>query len=212
METPLQLDESLAGVPTERRELIEVFLERVWPFLVSSLTTSSSSLLRSVLAAPTHAGTLARFLSEVASDEAVAALDPLAAAFARAGDIQETLLKKAGGTWLAGEVAEHLAITRQAVDKRRKRGSLLAVEVRSWHRYPLCQFSEGGVVDGLPEVLKAIDTDSGWTRLSVLLSPTLRSDSADDADMESSVLDALRQGHKAEALHAAASWGRHEAV
>ena len=197
-------------MPTERRELIEVFLERVWPFLVSALSTSSSGLLRSVLAAPTHAGTLSRFLSEVASDEAVAALDPLAAAFARAGDIQETLLQKAGGTWLAGEVAEHLAITRQAVDKRRKRGSLLAVEVGDWHRYPLCQFSESGVVDGLPEVLKAIDTDSGWTRLSVLLSPTLRSDAADD--MERSVLDALRQGRKAEALHAAGSWGRHEAV
>lgn len=123
--------------------------------------------------------------------------------------IQEELLQEAGGTWTVDEVAEHLGIARRVVQQRRRRGTLLAVEVTGVYRYPRCQFRDSGTVPGLAAVLRAIETESAWVRLSVLLSPTLRSDLDPDAtaDEELTIIEALTAGRREEALHAARSWG-----
>lgn len=196
-------DDLLAGLPRgERRSMAEVFLGRAMPLLRRLLEEASTDVLKESLEAPTDVGTLARFLTDAASREGVRALDPLAAAFARGALLQEELLEKAGGTWRVSEVAGHLNVSRQAVDKRRRRGSVLAVQVGDTYRYPLCQFDESGVIDGLPEVLRAMPTESGWTRLSLLFSET---------PAHRTVLEAVRAGCREEALRTVRDWGEHRA-
>lgn len=198
-------EEWLAGLPEgEKRSMAEVFLGRAVPLLRRLIEDAPARVLKDSLTAPTDVGTLARFLTEAASRDEVRALDPLAAAFARGAALQDELLRRAGGSWSVSEVAAHLNVSRQAVDKRRRRGTLLAVEAGDSYRYPLCQFDESGVVDHLPSVLQAMPTESGWTRLSLLFSPVSRGE-------EATVLDAVRAGRVDDALHAVRSWGEHGA-
>lgn len=130
-----------------------------------------------------------------------------------ASEIQEHLLAEAGGTWSLNEVAQHLEISLEAVEHRLQRGELLTVDIGE-EAFPRCQFTDTGTVDGLDVVLRAIDTESSWTQLSVLLSPTLiREPGVDPSnDEDVSVIEALNAGHTVAALHAARSWGRHGAL
>lgn len=192
--------EMLAGLPEgEKRSLAEVFFRRAVPLLRRLVEGAPADVLKEALSAPTDVGALARVLTDGAGAE-VRALDPLAAAFLRGAQLQEELLERAGGAWRASAVAQHLKITRQAVDKRRRRGTLLAVEAGDQHLYPLCQFDERGVLPGLPAVLQAMDTASGWTKLSLLFSRL-------PARKDLTVLDAVKAGRVEEALHAARTWG-----
>jgi hypothetical protein len=195
------MDDLLGGIPAgERRTLAEVLVRRLMPLLQRVVEQAPSDALKEALASPTDVGTLARILTEVAADPDVQSLDPLAEAFARGAQMQQEMLERAGGAWSAQQAARHLGVSRQAVDKRRKRGTLLAVESGGNHLFPACQFKESGVVPSLAEVLQAIDSANGWTRLSLLLSGTLRGP-------ERSVVDALRAGDLEDALHAAHTWG-----
>lgn len=188
----------------ERRAMVEVFLGRTQTLLHRMAEQAPVDTLKASLAAPTDVGTLARLMTEATSRQEVRALDPLAAAFARGAVVQEDLLRQAGGTWSVSEVADHVKTSRQAVDKRRRRGTLLALRIGDTYRYPLCQFDDTGVVPRLPQVLRAMPSDSGWTRLSLLFTETL-------AGEGSNVLDAVRGGRVAEALHAIHTWGEHGA-
>jgi hypothetical protein len=59
------------------------------------------------------------------------------------------------------------------VDKRRKAGKLLAIPTADGtFAYPLCQFSDDGLVTGLEEALAALQVDSPWERLSALVNPS----------------------------------------
>lgn len=202
------VDDLLAGLPEgERRSLAEAVLGRTLPLLRRIVTTASADQLKESLAAPTDAGALSRLLAEAAAQPEVRELDPLAEAFARGAQAKEALLREAGGAWTADEVARHLHISRQAVNKRRKAGTLLAVEAGMNFLYPRAQFTETGVLPHLPDVLRAIDTDSGWMKLQVLLTHTL-STSPDRADAPpETIFAALRHGRVADALHAAQAWG-----
>lgn len=199
------IDELLSGIPAgERRSLAEAFLRRSMPLLRRMVENAPPRMLMESLSAPTDVGALSRLLSGAATDAGVAALDPLADAFARGAEIREELLREAGGTWNVSRVAAHLRVSRQAVDKRRRRGTLLAVEVGDQFHYPVCQFDPTGVVPKLPEVLQAIESESPWTKLSLLLSRT-------PAGEGMRILEALKAGKVEDALHAARSWGEHGA-
>lgn len=202
------IDDMLAGLPEgERRSLAEAVLGRTLPLVRRIVTSVSADKLKESLTAPTDVGTLSRLLAEAAAQTEVKSLDPLAEAFARGAQAKEALLRDAGGAWTAEEVATHLHISRQAVNKRRKAGTLLAVEAGTNFLYPRAQFTETGVLPHLPDVLRAIDTDSGWMKLQVLLTHTL-STSPDRADAPPETLfEALRRGRVHDALHAARSWG-----
>ena len=114
---------------------------------------------------------------------------------------KSALLVRAGGTLSAAQVGELLGqVSRQAVEKRRERGTLLAVQLRGEYHYPLCQFEGAEVIEGLPRVLKAFTVQNGWTQLSVLLSEQ-------DALDGRTVLQALRAGEVAAAVDVAASFG-----
>jgi len=111
------------------------------------------------------------------------------------------VLERAGGAVTVEEVRPLLGdVSRQAVEKRRERGALLAIRIGGEYRYPLCQFADGDVLPGLSNVLRAFTMRNPWTQLSVLVAPQ-------DALDGRSLLDALRAGDVDEAAAVAASFG-----
>lgn len=62
----------------------------------------------------------------------------------------------------AGEAAERLGVSRQALDQKRRRCQVLGIrKARNW-LYPELQFVEDRVVDGLDDVLVALPYEEGW--------------------------------------------------
>ena len=90
-------------------------------------------------------------------------------------NIAEADLKEAGGAFKPEEVQKLLnGVSRQALEKRVKDGSLLAVPGPSnRRRYPAIQFTRDGVVPGLKKVQEALPTRNPWAILNFLV----RSDS-----------------------------------
>ncbi len=167
------------------------FLRRSVAALERIAAQADPARLADALAAPTDVGTIARALGDPkAVGDAVADLDPLSDAIARGSDARRALVEAAGGALGAEEAGRLLGITRQAVDKRRRAGALLAVRVGDDWRYPACQFDEarpGGVVAGLPEVVQAMVAAGPWVTLDFLLA-------ADGALGGATPLAALRAG------------------
>src|SRR5207302_7702997 len=98
-----------------------------------------------------------------------------------------------------------LGITRQAVDKRRSRGVLLALPSGSGeYLYPACQFTPDGVIPGLAAVLQAFRIENRWTQLSVLLAPAPGLGGR-------TVLQALQAGDVKQAVDIAAAFGEQAA-
>lgn len=128
--------------------------------------------------------------------------------FARGAQAKAMLLSMAGGAWTADEVAAHLQISREAVDERRDAGTLLAVEVAEGFVYPQCQFTPTGVLEHLPEVLQAMDTESHWMKLQLLFTHTLRTSPERANAPPETILEAVERGRIDDALHAARTWGR----
>ena len=130
-----------------------------------------------VLSAPDEISTLITFLAlpEIANVFAEESNDPLAGATARGISARKLLLEAEGGTASGQEMADLLGITRQAVDKRRKSGTLLAIPTGSndW-RYPRWQLQDQQVLPGFDKVMKAFDGRGPWTRFHFLLSPNER--------------------------------------
>ena len=87
--------------------------------------------------------------------------------------IAERDLKEAGGAFNLTEVQTLLnGISRQALEKRVKDGSLLAVPGPSnRRRYPAAQFTKDGVVPGLKKVQEALPTRNPWAVLNFLVRP-----------------------------------------
>lgn len=99
---------------------------------------------------------------------------PRAQAIIRGLRLAEADLRAAGGTYELGEVQGLLrGISRQAIEKRVREGSLLAVPGPSnRRRYPVAQFKdEGGVVNGLAEVQAALPSRDPWFVLNFLVQP-----------------------------------------
>jgi hypothetical protein len=97
--------------------------------------------------------------------------DPLAAARLRGLKAREELLAEGGGTLSAKEVSALLRMSRQAVDKRRMSGNLLAIEAgRRGYRYPAWQFTNGDVVPGLGEILSLLAQSPPLAQMRFFLS------------------------------------------
>jgi hypothetical protein len=149
--------------------LREAFRRRALGAVERMARESPPEALVTALAAATDVGTLARATADQAASEASRRLDPLAGAIARGAEIKAHLAEQAGGLLSAEAVGRMLGITRAAVDKRRATGKALAVRVRSdWH-YPACQFRDGEVIAGVPEVLASMGDATGWSVLAFLL-------------------------------------------
>ena len=127
--------------------------------------------------------------------------DPLAAAKARGIEKQRDLLAAEGGTLGVDELARALHISRQAVDKRRRGGKLLALP-RGGHRwvFPAWQVARGRTVPGLEDVLSALGGRDPWTSLIFFVTPNRLLN-------DRSPLQALRAGDLAAVVRAAEGYG-----
>ena len=177
---------------TEASLLREAFQRRATEAIARATRVATPAALAEALSAPTDAGAVARLLSATVGqvdEEMTGTLDPLAAAIARGTEIKQRLVKEAGGLLTASQMGALLGgISRQAVDKRRRAGQLLAVRVGNDWRYPAIQVDRDGTVpEGLAMVLRYM-TDSGpWSILDFLMTS--------DSVLEGlTPLEALRRG------------------
>jgi len=185
-----------------RHALAQAFLSRSVSMLERVTSAASTEALKSALASPTDIGGVASLLSDLAPQGAdLSAADPFIEAMARGTGVKRDLLASGGGGLTSGQVSVALGITRQAVDKRRGRRGLLAVPSGSGeYLYPACQFTQGGVIPNLEDVLRAFRIRSPWTQLSALLAPAA-------ALGGNTILEALRSGDIEKATAVAASFG-----
>ena len=102
-------------------------------------------------------------------------------------------------TITAPQVGEVLGVSRQAATGRAEKGSLLAVLDRGAFRFPTFQFDPrgpDGVIEGLPEVLKALEPQPALTKLVWLSRPN---ETLDDSEP----LEVLRRGERDRVVAAA---------
>jgi hypothetical protein len=162
--------------------------------------------LKSVLKAPTDFQTILHALERPEVAAAIRDHDPLAMARLRGIEARRRILTDEGGILSAEEVREILIISRQAVDKRRKAGRLIAVSLgRRGFGYPAWQFSEHGILPHLETVLDALKQHDTWTKLVFFTSENA-------AIGGKRPLDALRSGDVENVLAAACTYGEQGAV
>lgn len=181
----------MLDIHAEPNSVQGAFLRRAIKALERISANAPADALASALAASTDAGSLAQLLSHAdLVGPAIAELDPFVPALARNVEHRQKLLERAGGSVSAEDAGRVLGgISRQAVDKRRRSGAVLALREASDWRYPVCQFHDGEVIDGIADVVKGLSEQGAWTALDFLLAP-------DTALGGQSPLDALRAGRR----------------
>jgi hypothetical protein len=132
--------------------------------------------------------------------------DPLATARLRGVEQQRKLLEQSGGVLRAEEVANLLGLSRQAVDKRRRRGRLIGLKRgKRGYVYPVWQFEGGATLPHLEEVLDALRDYDPWMQLAFFIN-------LNDRLENRSPLEMLRSGESDRVLEAARSYAEHGAA
>lgn len=163
------------------------------------------SALSRAAGAPSDYAALLSALGEPATVAVLKGNDPLVEARLRGLAARANVLSAEGGTLGVSDVAALLGLTRQGVDRRRRAGKLLALNTgRHGYVYPVWQFTDEGVLDGLEGALQALQVQNPWMRAAFFLSGNLRLGGA-------SPLTELRRGHREEVTLAAAAYGEHGA-
>ena len=117
-----------AEAPRRHSPIQNAFIRRTTHAIERLAAQADEATLVEAMAAPTDFGTLARALSDFgAIGTAVAEIDPEAIDLAHEIEHRETLVRRADGMLSAEEAGQLLHITRQAVDKRRRGRTLLAI-------------------------------------------------------------------------------------
>lgn len=161
-----------SGVELKEPSVRAIFLRRMRTWTRDLARNAPASLLADALARPSARGAIVHVLNELnPSAEESESARLRERAVQRALAVREQLREEAGGFHDTAWVASHLGIRRQSVDKRRKEGSLLALESARVFEFPACQFTPDGTVPGLKEALGALDTGSFWETLAGLLTP-----------------------------------------
>ncbi len=187
-------------------ELREALLTRWLATATEALHRVPTTTLGEAAAASTNVQAVLRVLE---APEMVDPADPeqtLAIARARGLEARQQLLDAEGGAWTVDQVASHLSVSRQSVDKRRKAGKVLALTVgRRGYLYPSWQFARHGVLSGLETILRALAANDPWAQVIFMLSPS-------DRVGNQRPLDALRHGKVEEVKLAASAFGEHGAA
>ena len=156
--------------------------------------------LGEAVAAPSNVAVLYRMLSAPDAVDILRSDDPLIEAKLRGIAARDDILQAEGGTVDVETAAHILGISRQAVDRRRQRSTLLGLPVgRRGYRYPLWQFTPTGVVPGLATVLRQLAEDGPWFSAGWLLSANSR--------LGARPLDALKEGNVDAVVQAALAYG-----
>lgn len=183
------------------------FLARALGALARLATTLDERDLGDAAGAPSDYAVLLWALEHPAAQALLAQDDPLAPARLRGLRLRQEWLQAEGGTLGVEEVGALLGISRQAVDKRRRTGTLLAIDTgRHGYRYPAWQFREtGGTLIGLEQVLAALRAHDPWMQIAFFLTPNTRLQGE-------TPLHALRSGQLEAVLCAATMYGEHGAA
>jgi hypothetical protein len=136
---------------------------------VEGLKSLDEANLVEAVKAPTDYSVLVRALNTEEALTSVENADPLAAARLRGIQAKRKLLESEGGAISSAQAAHLLKMTRQAVDKRRKEGKLLGLELgKRGYVYPAWQFG----LTGFGQVLSALGSQDFWESLSFFLNPS----------------------------------------
>ena len=147
----------------------DAFIRRTTHAIERLAMQADEATLVEAMAAPTDFGTLAHALTDFgAIGTALAAIDPDAVDLASEIEHRETLARRAGGMLSAVEAGQLLHITRQAIDKRRRGGALLAIRQGGDWLYPRAQFHEHEAIPDLPEIIKGLEVSGPWVTLEFL--------------------------------------------
>ena len=159
-----------------------------------------------VLANPTDQDVLLDLIERAPRTRATATENLLDEARVRGARMREQVLAAEGGGWSAVQVGQHLHISRQAVDRRRASGNLLALPIGAKsYLYPRWQFTDDGVLPGVADVLKAFSLPGTWTRAAFFVSPN-------SYLAGSRPLDELRRGNVDAVTRAATRFGEQGAA
>jgi len=183
------------------------FTARVLASLEQLASRLDARRLAAVAAEPVSGyGLLLKALEQPEAQEALRKEDPLAAARVRGLRMRQEMLEAEGGVVTAPAMARLLSISRQAVDKRRRAGKLLAVELgrRRW-LYPVWQVADGRALPGLEAALAELRGWSPVAQLSFFLGGNARLGGE-------TPLDVLRSGDAAKVRWAASAFGEHGAA
>ena len=125
--------------------------------MAETIARLDSRTVRAILASDTNAQALLAVLVSAETIVLFAKTDPLAGARLRGLQRRDELLGAEGGTLSGSEVAGLLHLSRQALEKRRRVGRLLAIDIgRRGYRYPAWQCDETGSLHGLERVLEKL--------------------------------------------------------
>ena len=181
------------------------FLARALNALARLTPQVDDDVLGDATGAESDYAVLVRALESPTALAALAAADPLAPARLRGLAARQEILRLEGGTLSAEQVADHLGLSRQAVDKRRRSGKLIGLSVgRRGYAYPAWQFGQAGVIPGLEETLTSLSIHDPWMRAAFFLSGDPRLGGA-------TPLDELRRGKLEAVRRAARGYGEHGA-
>jgi hypothetical protein len=200
------IEEALAASWNRLRSPVqEVFLRRALNALVH-LGELTDPVLKTAISAPSDQGVVVRALQSPEALAPLKAVDPLLDARLRGITARQRLVESHGGALTADEAARLLKVTRQAVDKRRRNGQLLAVELgRRGYYYPAWQFGESGTLPGLESVLEALSDHDPWMQLAFFVAPNQRLDGK-------APYQALAEGRLEAVLVAAQAYGEQGAA
>jgi hypothetical protein len=180
-----------------------IFLERAFEAIIEMTKALPSQALEESAAAGSNFLVLLKALQSPEVLPELERYEPLASPYLKGLQAQQDLLKRADGVMTSEEVAEMLKLTRQAVDKRRQAGKLIAIpQGERGFGYPVCQFNARGPIAGLEQMLLALGTTDAWGQLAFLLSPN-------SALGNRAPLDLLREGQIAPVTHVATIFGEH---
>jgi hypothetical protein len=118
------------------------------------------------------AGTDTAFLAALSrlaipASDTVGQTDPLAIARARGEQAKRDIVAAQGDTLDAAQVATRLGWDLAKVEDRRQDGLLLALPVAPGElRFPAWQFTGGGLLPGLEDVLRVLPAPDPWSRVT----------------------------------------------
>ena len=198
----------------ELRELIRARPDPVWRIVTAralrgvtrAIAAAGPQAMAGAASESSDVAVVVRTLEQPQAIEALASGDPMAAARLRGLRERARLLEAEGGAARVGDVADLLHLTRQAVNRRRQQGTLLALSAgRHGFLYPVWQFREGGTLPGLERVLRAMMHLDPWMQQAFMLGRSRRL-------CGRRPLDVLRSGETAVLAAAAEAFGEHGAA
>jgi hypothetical protein len=183
-----------------------VFFSRAFNALSSIANELPAQSVEELTASPTDFELLVNAVFAATINTELSEADPLIRAKLRGIEHRKRILEKLGGTLSAEQVAKLIGISRQSIDKRRSQNQLIGLtQGKRGYAYPAFQFEDGKTLDGLKEVLLALNGHDPWMQ-SIFFA------NGNDRLHGRTPLEALRQGETDAVVRAAEAYGEQGAA